>query len=121
MRLSLPQKISITARDRLGRMMVNTAMLSPGRIKVPAAATAVLPGEPPSLEVLLKRWQRNDALLDRTLTNVSPEQRSIGAFRHPVAGWMNLADGIGFLLAHFQHHQFQYKRIARASSHLSTV
>lgn len=117
-RRHLPQGASISFRDRMGAWFINSIMLSPMRVKVPASASMVLPAAATDLAAIAASWSEVRMQLSDLLGSLQPEQFRIGVFRHPLSGWMTITDTLRFLSTHLQHHKYQLNRLkfaARAS------
>ena len=116
-RQQLPNKNRVTLQNRAGAMLVNAIMRSPIRVKVPRQATMVLPSTESDLPDITANWSRTRDDIATLLESLTPEQMRIGAFRHPVAGWMNVNRTLMFLSVHLSHHVFQLERLKAASGH----
>lgn len=111
-----PHRIGV--QDRLGFVFIERIFRSDRRVKVPASAPQVLPETNPDLNTVLMRWRHTRADLTQFVGQLSPAQRRIGIFRHPVSGWMNMPKIITFFSAHILHHGFQLARLRAASEGL---
>ena len=115
---SLPGGHPVTWKDRFGEWMVIGVMRSPIRVKVPASAQTVLPGETSDLPMITKQWQETREQAAQLLASLSPGQLRCGLFQHPIAGWMTMLQTVRFLSAHLQHHGYQLNRLKRATGEL---
>lgn len=106
----LPQRVLVPASDRIRGRMIEWLFRTPAKVKVPPTVSAVLPGKGISLEAVAARWSETRSLLRETLESVAPETCRFGAFRHPVAGWMDLSQTLRFFSVHIIHHQYQLRR-----------
>ncbi len=107
----------VTTKDRLGSCMVIGVMMSPMRVKVPAAAARVLP-EAADLSVTVERWNQTRREMADLLQQVTPAQCRAGLFRHPIAGWMTLPMTMLFISSHLRHHRYQINRLKQATRKL---
>lgn len=115
-RLKTPHRIGI--RDRAGVLLLNRVFRSDRRVKVPASAKEVMPGDTPDLNSVLQRWSDGRIELADFLAHTPSEQFRGGVFRHPVAGWMSLQQVLDFFSVHIIHHSFQLARLRDASKGL---
>ena len=102
-------------RDRIGYWFIDWVFRSDRKVKVPTAASQVLPAASPDFAVILRDWDETRRDLAEFCGQLSPEQQRAGIFRHPVSGWMDLPRIAGFFSVHMVHHQFQLSRITAAS------
>ncbi len=107
--LSSPHRIGI--RDRLGCLFIQRIFQTDRKVKVPAAATQVLPGPDEDLASIVQRWDLCRLDLTAFENSLAPEQINLGIFRHPVAGWMGLPQIVDFFSVHMTHHAFQLARL----------
>jgi hypothetical protein len=110
----LPNGMPVTLRDRVGGMAVIFVMQSPMRVKVPPAASMVLPEATVTLPETGARWAEVREEMADLLGSLRPEQSGCGLFRHPIGGWMTMARGLQFLSAHMRHHGYQLNRLKSA-------
>jgi len=108
-RRQLPGDAPPALGDRMRAAIVILVMRSPVRVKVPASATQVLPeaADPAKSE---PRWSEVRKEMGDLLRSLQPEQ-----LRHPVSGWMTMAQALAFLSAHLRHHRYQIDRLKSAS------
>ena len=106
----LPQRVPVPASDRIRGRMIEWLFRTPAKVKVPPTVSEVLPGHGISLEAVAARWTETRLLLRETLESATPESCRLGAFRHPVAGWMDLSQTLRFFSVHIIHHQYQLRR-----------
>ena len=111
--LSNPHRIGL--RDKAGVLFVDYIFRSNRRVKTPTSVKAVVPASDPHLPDVLARWELDRAATSAFVAGVPPEQMRGGIFRHPVAGWMNLADVLNFFSVHMIHHKFQIMRLKVSS------
>ena len=114
--LADPRRLGL--RDRLGYLFIDRVFRSERKVKVPTAASQVLPAPAPDFAVILKEWEQTRQDLAQFCGQLSPEQQRTGIFRHPVTGWMDLPRILGFFSVHIIHHHFQLSRITAASKGL---
>jgi len=113
-RQNLPDGNQVSPIDRLGAVMVTSMMKTTIRVKVPAQATMVLPQDVDGLAEIETRWNLTRTEMSRLLSSLQNEQLKCGLFRHPVGGWMTMAQTLGFISAHLKHHVFQINRVSAA-------
>lgn len=82
-------------------------------IKVKAPNNLNPPKGDEALDVWKKRWEKERAILKTTLDNFPKEKVKNSVFKHPVAGAMNMAETIGFMISHINHHRQQIRRIKK--------
>lgn len=105
----------IGMRDRVGTWFVHRIFRTDRRVKVPGAASSVLPDAEVNLEEVLQRWEATRGEFAGFEEGLSPELARVGLFKHPVAGWMGVGQVREFFLVHMVHHGFQIRRIERAA------
>jgi len=93
--------------------MVLLALSLPVRVKVPANAQGVQPGDDLTLDGVRAAWEENRAALARQLASYGDEDMQRMVVRHPVAGPVNPGHTVAFLNAHFDHHLYQVGRIRK--------
>ena len=120
MRAGLGQAHRRGLRDLAGVWFIDRIFRSPRRVKTPASASQVLPGDPFSLEDLTARWDAVRRELHEVIAGLTPEQTRGGVFRHPIAGWMRVGETLNFFSSHLIHHRFQLARIREASAALTS-
>jgi hypothetical protein len=109
-----PQALS--ARDRMRGVMLLALFYSPARVKIPGAASVILPETPGSLKDVVAAWSRTREFVGSVVTKLEASgtaTQSVGVFRHPVAGWMSPVTTMRFLDSHLAHHWYQWKRLRR--------
>jgi hypothetical protein len=100
--------------DRVRGVMMLALFYSPVRVKVPGAAAVVLPQPPGDLSEIIEDWKRTREFMSSVIARLEAAgvaTRSVGVFRHPVAGWMSPATTLRFLDSHLAHHQYQWRRL----------
>jgi len=112
-RRELPEGNPVTLKDGVGARMVILVMKSPMRVKVPRAAKVVLPEALASLAEVEERWSEGRKEMSELLERLGAEHLKRGLFRHPVSGWMTIAQALEFLVAHMGHHDGQLRRLKR--------
>jgi len=113
-RKQLPNRTPVSFSDRMRGMVVIAVMQSPVRVKVPAAATMVLPANT-DLPEISSRWAAVRLEIFDLLQSLQPENSRCGLFRHPVSGWMDVSQTLAFTSAHLRHHVYQLDRLKSAS------
>ncbi len=114
-RRHLPDGVAISARDRVGALLITSVMLSPMRVKVPASASMVLPAATMDLPAIVASWSSVRDQMANLLESLQPAQFRMGVFQHPVSGWMTMTDTLRFISAHLQHHRYQLNRLKLAA------
>jgi uncharacterized damage-inducible protein DinB len=114
----LPSGAPLTFRDRVRAWLLTAVMLTPIRVKVPASASVVWPERTADLPEAAASWDDVRGRMANLLGSLQPEQRYRGLFRHPVSGWMTMADALAFLAAHLRHHEYQLNRLKSAVERL---
>lgn len=81
------------------------------RIRIRAPTSRVLPsGDPLSLQVLARRWRSAQTALRDAIVGCGGAWADSMVFRHPLAGWLDGAETLQFLLDHVGHHEKQLPR-----------
>ncbi|MGB7211875.1 MAG: hypothetical protein WBC97_04540 [Gemmatimonadales bacterium] len=76
------------------------------RIRVRAPTARVLPSaDPVPLPVLTKRWQEAQGQLWQAVSHKGDLWGDGLVFRHPLAGWLDVAGTLQFLIDHIGHHE----------------
>lgn len=81
------------------------------RIRLPIPSKSLTPTAPGSLESLRSRWDGTRAGITRFLRELEAGDLLRPRFRHPVAGWLTVGQGLDFLERHIRHHERQIHRI----------
>jgi len=102
--------------DRVRGFLLTSLFRTQVRVKVPGAATSVLPDRGEDLEVLAQGWGETRLEMARFLDSLPASKLKLGGFRHPVSGWMTVPRTLLFFSAHMEHHRFQLRRLKRASA-----
>ena len=82
------------------------------RLRVPSKS--LTPREPESLEALRLRWTMVSDGITQYAGALEPDDLRQPRFRHPVAGWVTVGQGLDFLERHIRHHERQIHRIRRS-------
>jgi len=115
-RSQLPDGNPMTLRDRVGALFILLVMLSPMRVKVPAAALTVLPEVmTDDASGIATHWEQVRGEMGILLQSLQLNQLDRALFRHPVSGWMTMRQAIAFLSAHLRHHEYQLDRLKYAN------
>ena len=83
-------------------------------LRVKAPSKAVVPTGAVPLADSRGRWAATRADLRAFLETVSAPVLRRAVFKHPLAGWLTVPQGLGFLEVHVDHHLRQIARIERA-------
>lgn len=75
------------------------------RFKAPTPR--VIPIEAASLDSLSQRWRAAQGTLRNAVAAKGRHWHDEGLFRHPLAGWLDLDQTLGFLSDHIEHHRRQ--------------
>ena len=112
-----PHRLGV--RDQLRSWMIYWLFRTNRRVRVPRSASQVLPRPDASVLDIRQRWDATRDALRGLLTDITPDQRRGGVFRHPVSGWMSVSQVLRFFSVHIHHHRFQLARLHAAyeSSH----
>ena len=114
-----PRQIGVI--NALRTRVLQAILRSHRKVKVPAKATAVLPGSHLELPAIVQRWNDSRRELSDMLKLVAAEKLSQGIFRHPVAGWMGMPEILEFFSAHIVHHNYQLARLRNAIQNPASV
>jgi len=102
----------VTIAGQLRSALVVTLMLLPTRVRVPAAAQAVIPASTPhTLTELVERWAAERRHLVEVRSTLSATETAHGLCRHPYGGWTTANGALLFLRSHLYHHTRQIARI----------
>jgi uncharacterized damage-inducible protein DinB len=96
---------------RPGIAALREALRCDAKYQVPADATMIHPDTQSALDEVVARWELARQRLRSLLENLTPNDTSIGVFRHPFAGWMTVQEVIEHFSDHLYHHQFQLERL----------
>ena len=107
---NLEQPHPLTRDDRVGSLIVRCVMRSPLKVKVPASAPAMIPGESASMADATARWAEARERWRTLLGDVAAVPQG-GVFSHPRGGWFTLPQTVLFLRLHHEHHRPQLRRI----------
>jgi hypothetical protein len=80
-------------------------------VRARAPSRALLPEGTASLDTLERRWLEAGAGIAGFLHDLPPARRGERLFRHPVSGWLSLAQMLDFLGFHIRHHHRQVRAI----------
>lgn len=110
--LARPRRLEI--KDRMGSFFLTALFLFPSRVRVPRSASAVLPGDAPNRAQIEDLWASTRTQLATVVADFPNNLMSLGIFQHPVSGWMNMSQVLGFYSAHLIHHEYQLNRLKKA-------
>jgi hypothetical protein len=96
-------------RQKLFYPIVHFVLRSSLRVKVPSRR--MLPDSEVGFEDVRRQWQAAREAIRSALESLRPEEVCEEAFRHPIAGPVDFAEGIGLALEHVDHHRRQIDRI----------
>ena len=88
-------------------MLLGIVLRSPLRIRAPVASVLPAPGGPQPLEMLVDRWRQAQESIREALERNGRAWGDGPVFRHPIAGWLDAAETLQFLLDHLEHHERQ--------------
>lgn len=76
-------------------------------------APALLGNMPESYDFseLKKKWETIRISMEKYLNNFPEDLIKKEIFKHPIAGWLNLNQTLGFLQDHFDHHKVQVTKL----------
>lgn len=106
-----PPTAAVTLRSRAILQFIYAIFRLGIRVKVPVRALA--PAAAP-LRELETRWQDTRVAIATFLEQRTAPELTEPRFRHPVAGWLTLVQGLDFLARHIGHHERQVGRIRKA-------
>jgi hypothetical protein len=116
--LEHPQPLG--SEERPGIALLDRALRSDKKFRVPAGAGTIHPDPQTTLPEVLTRWEHAREELERMVSDLTQEQALGGVFHHPFAGWMTFADVLDHFNAHLDHHLHQLTRLEVSSaSHLT--
>lgn len=107
---SSKQRKSITLKNSIRYILLKMALFSPFKFKVP-------PQLKDKMIVHITHQELEEKSQDtftrfKTLIETFPKELETNEiFFHPVIGWINLQQSVGFLIEHTQHHKAQIYRI----------
>ena len=102
-----------TVRDRVGALLVRLVFALGIRVKMPIKG--LQPQGDPPLDEIRRQWQQARVAMAAFLEQVDSAQLRQSLLRHPVAGPLDLLQGLDFLGQHFDHHLRQIRRIRSAA------
>jgi len=110
------RQVGLKRRRRLRQKflypIVNLVLRSSIRVKVPSRK--MLPDPEVGLEDVRRQWRAAREAIRSTLESLRPEELCEEAFRHPIAGPVDFAEGVALALDHIDHHRSQLERIRKA-------
>lgn len=112
--VSKPHRIGAT--DKMRTLLLFKLFRTDRRVKVPASVRQVLPEADLDLAMICQRWTTSRAALSAFVSRSGSEPLSQGIFKHPVGGWMGMAQILGFFSVHLVHHRYQLQRIAHSAA-----
>jgi uncharacterized damage-inducible protein DinB len=89
-------------------------LMAPLPFRVKAPSKGLLPTGIPELGDLAVRWGEARCKLAGVLDAIPAESLAERRWRHPIAGWLDTAEWLGFIYAHVNHHRAQIGRIHTA-------
>ncbi len=102
---TLPARLAAGLKLRIIRLIL-------GRVRLKVPVKGLLPGgQPVSLAELSRRWGESRCRLAGYLETIAPEGLRAPLFRHPIAGWLTLEQGLDFHLHHVGVHRAQIDRL----------
>jgi DinB superfamily len=112
----LKQPHPLGGGERPGVALLDRALRSDKRFRVPAGADSIFPDAQATFPDVLSRWERSRQELRHLVEELTPEGARSAVFQHPFAGWMNLAEVLDHFHAHLYHHTLQLARIEECSA-----
>lgn len=103
----------VTAAAHARMALVRLVLVSSIRVKVPVPT--VLPEGSATLADLEARWEAARRGVAAAFEPITAADAGHARFRHPIAGWVTAAEGVGFLTGHIRHHARQLDRIRRVA------
>jgi hypothetical protein len=97
--------------ERPGIALLDRALRSNKKFRIPAGAGTVFPDPQTTLPEVLGRWENARQALGCILEELTPEGARTGVFNHPFAGWMTFAEVLDHFDAHLYHHIYQLARL----------
>ncbi len=89
-------------------------LMAPLPIRVKAPSKGLLPTGIPEFPELAMRWGEARCRLAGLLDAMAPPEVGERRWKHPIAGWLDTPDWLGFIYAHTHHHRAQIRRIRTA-------
>lgn len=102
----------VTKLESVRAFIVRSVMNSRLRVKTPATATGVLPNGELSLAAVTDNWAVIRGRLAALMESTAGKHGRVAVFRHPISGHLTALQGLGFISAHFGHHQPQIRQTA---------
>lgn len=107
---SAKQRKSITLKNSIRYILLKIALFSPLKFKVPPQLKDKMIAHITHQE--LKEKSQETFARFKTLIETFPKELETNEiFFHPVIGWINLQQSVGFLIEHTLHHKAQIYRI----------
>lgn len=107
---STKQRKSISLKNTISYILLKMALFSPFKFKVPPQLKDKMITHITHQELEMKS-QDTFARFKSLIENFPKELEANEIFYHPVIGWINLQQSVGFLIEHTQHHKTQIYRI----------
>jgi len=102
----------VTFRSRLALRAIEVLFGLGARVRVPSQSLA--PSGADALDTLRSRWSGAREGIAAVVRGLDADGLRQPRFRHPVAGWLTVGQGLDFLERHIRHHERQLHRIRRA-------
>lgn len=90
-------------------ILLKLALASNKKYKAPKVAANVENNL--SLEQIRNNWNQSYGRIDELMKNFPKKLEDKLIFKHPVIGWININQTLGFMLAHMKHHQKQIESL----------
>lgn len=113
LRRGAPAEQRVTLRSRFILQAIELLFILRARVRVPSPSLA--PSGAVSFEVLRQRWNEAREGIAREVMVLDAKGLQAPRFRHPIAGWLTMGQGLDFLDRHIRHHERQVHRLHRAA------
>ncbi len=107
-----PPEARVTLRGKVVLHIIYVVFALGLRVKAPSRRLISDPGVP--LDELVQRWSTARAGIITAVAALPSTALGEPRFKHPLAGWLPVQDGLRFLGRHIAHHRRQVGRICRA-------
>lgn len=91
-------------------------LAAPTPIRVKAPSKGLLPTGIAEFPDLAIRWGEARCKLAGVLDAIEPAALAERRWKHPVAGWLDARQWLGFIHAHVEHHRLQMGRIRKVAA-----
>lgn len=90
-------------------ILLKLALYSNKKFKAPKVVSNV--NNDTSLDEIIRQWNTSFGEIEAMVSNFPKKYKDKLIFKHPVVGWLNLNQTLGFMIDHLNHHQKQIESL----------